>query len=172
MGIANPYCTCTLHEYLLFITGGNSVPPCSWLSVPPHPTAAAFLCPETFFFLNPATNVISAHRNTANSFWSVPGGDRDVFIHSGVGGTPPTSSPLLSPRSSPLIRSKKRGHKWKHDDLFRFLSLQLGACLINIIWAGSVQCFLRHLFWVILSLFIGIKMAQTKDPFRVACQIH
>lgn len=125
--------------------------------------------------LSAATNIISTHGKAANSFWSMPGGDRDAFIHPGVGGQvlPPASPlPLLSPPFSPLIRSKKRGHKWKHDDLFGFLSLQLGACLINIIWAGSVQCFLRHLFWVILSLFIGIKMAQTKDPFRVACQIH
>lgn len=150
--------------------------------------ASGFLSPATFFFLtqlSAATNIISAHRNTANSFWSVPdsgGGAHPGHFHPAAGmllgcgsGSPPPTFPLPSPLASPLIQSKKRGHKRKRAHLFRFLSLQLGSCLINIIWAGSVQCFLRHLFWVILSLFIGIKMAQTKDaedPFRVACQIH
>lgn len=185
-----PLCLHPLQLFIIYQAGGRQD---FFLLTDSHltPYGIRISFPWNFFF-NPAK---CSHEyyfcpwKCYKLFWTVPvgGSARPRHFHlaagtslrcgraDGVSSSPAPSSPLPSPPASALVWSKKRGHKRKHDHLFGFLSLQLGACLINIIWAGSAQCFLRHLFWVVLSLFIGIKMAQTEDaedPFRVACQIH
>lgn len=81
--------------------------------------------------------------------------------HVGAGGQ--EVPPYLLPFSFPLIQSKERGHKWKHADLLGFLSLELGACLINIIWGWERTAFPQA---SLLSHFIIIHRDKNGPNWR------
>lgn len=156
--------TCTWGEQTppplqLFIIyhGGGRISPCSCkvALATLHPYGVRIFFPLKLFSLSPAKCsqgyyfcwelfLERAWRRSPRTLPSASGASLRCGRAGGV--CPPPSSPLPSPPTSPLARSKERGRKRKHHHLLGFLSLQLGACLINIIWAGSAQCFLRHLF--------------------------